>query len=378
MAGIYLHIPFCKQACNYCNFHFSVNKNNMPQMVQAIANEIHIQQAFLSNSTIHTIYFGGGTPSLLSLEQINLLLNTIQQHFSIATEAEITLEVNPDDCTLEKLQAWRNAGINRLSIGTQSFRVEDLKWMNRSHNALSAIRAIEQAHQASFHNISIDLIYGIPGLTTAAWLQNVQQATQLPIQHLSCYALTVEPKTALSKAIQKKLLPDINTDEQALQFELLMQWLPDAGFQQYEVSNFAKPGFESKHNSSYWKGIPYLGLGPSAHSYNGQWRQWNIANNTLYIQSIEKGIIPSEIEELTPSQKRNEQIMIALRMKEGIYFNRLSNLFSAEHKAALLRNADRWINQNFMEWFPEVQQLRLTNKGMLYADGIAADLFEAS
>jgi oxygen-independent coproporphyrinogen-3 oxidase len=356
MAGIYLHIPFCKQACNYCNFHFSVNKKYMPQLVKAITNEMHIQQAFLSNSTIHTVYFGGGTPLLLSLEQISFLLNNIHQHFTIASEAEITLEVNPDNCTPGKLQAWRNAGINRLSIGRQSFREEDLKWMNRSHNALSAIRAIEQAHQASFQNISIDLIYGIPGLTTEAWLQNVQQSTQLPIQHLSFYALTVEPKTALSNAIQKKLLPDINTDEQALQFELLMQWLPDAGFQQYEVSNFAKPGFESKHNSSYWKGIPYLGLGPSAHSYNGQWRQRNIANNSLYLQSIEKGIIPSEIEELAPSQKRNEQIKIAVRMKEAIYFNELSNLFSSEHKAALLSNADKWINRKLMEWLPEVQQ----------------------
>jgi len=378
MAGIYVHIPFCKQACNYCNFHFSVAKKQIPEMVHAIAQEAELQNQFLKQQIVDTLYFGGGTPSLLTIEQLLFLLETIQQQYTLAADAEITLEVNPDDCTPEALVQWRSAGINRLSMGVQSFRDADLVWMNRSHNATAAVQAIQQAYTAGFYNISIDLIYGIPGLTEEAWKENINKAITLPIQHLSCYALTIEPKTALYHSIENKSKENIDAAVQAKQFELLMQWLPEAGFEQYEVSNFSKPAYESKHNSSYWKGIPYVGLGPSAHSYNGTLRQWNIANNTLYIQSIQKGKIPAETEVLTPVQKRNEQIMIALRTREGLTLSTLDDNWTETNKLRLIRAAQKWLYQGFMEWQPQKEQIRLTKKGMLFADGIAADLFEVN
>jgi oxygen-independent coproporphyrinogen-3 oxidase len=377
MAGIYVHIPFCKQACNYCNFHFTVSKKQLPEMISAIAQEAILQKKKLPTPVIiDTVYFGGGTPSILSTQQLTTILTTIQQQYNLGIDAEITLEVNPDDCSTEKLQQWHGVGINRLSIGVQSFRENDLVWMNRSHHAETAITAIEQAHVAGFTNISIDLIYGIPGLSNEDWYQNIQKAIALPIQHLSCYALTVEPKTALHHYIQKKTKSNIDANAQAMQFELLMEWLPKAGFEHYEVSNFAKPGYQSKHNSNYWKGIPYIGLGPSAHSYNGIQRQWNIANNHSYIQHIQNGHIPAEIETLTAAQKRNEQIMIGLRTKEGIELQKLKDTWSQHHQQQLIKAAQKWINKDLMEWLPQTQQLRLTQKGMLYADGIASDLFE--
>lgn len=347
-------------------------------MVHAIAREAVMQTQFLKQPMIDTLYFGGGTPSLLNIQQLVQLITTIQQQYTLAADAEITLEVNPDDCTPLALQQWRHAGINRLSMGVQSFRDADLLWMNRSHHATAALQAIVQAHAAGFDNISIDLIYGIPQLTNEAWHQNIHKALSLPIQHLSCYALTVEPKTALHHSIQKKSKDNIDIDAQAKQFELLMQWLPEADFEQYEVSNFAKPGYQSRHNNSYWKGIPYIGLGPSAHSYNGTWRQWNIANNSLYIQNIQNGNIPAEKEILTPAQKRNEQIMIALRTKEGIQFSKLDDNWTNRHQKQLIHAAQKWITQGLMEWLPQKEQLHLTPKGMLYADGIAADLFEVN
>jgi len=284
----------------------------MDVMIQSICREAELRHNYI-NEPVTTIYFGGGTPSLLKTEDLKLLLEKLRAIFIIDTNAELTLEANPDDITTEKLNEWKQAGINRLSIGVQSFFEEDLQWMNRAHNAKQAKMSIEAAGQAGFNNITIDLIYGTPTLTDAKWKQNVEIALALKVPHLSCYALTVEPKTALEKMISAKKMEAVDPERQSHHFELLMQWLTNAGYEHYEISNFAKPGYRSKHNSSYWQGKHYIGLGPSAHSFNGSSRQWNVANNALYIQSIEQSAVPYEIEMLTATQQLNEYIMTSLR-----------------------------------------------------------------
>lgn len=286
MAGIYLHIPFCKQACYYCNFHFSTSLAQKDAMVQAILREIQLQQNYLDGLAVSSIYFGGGTPSILPEEDLQALLQALHQHFNITPDAEITLEANPDDLTAAKLAALKAAGINRLSIGVQSFHEEDLQWMNRAHNSQQATQCITLAQAAGFENITIDLIYGGPTLSDEGWAANVQQAIALKVPHLSCYALTVEAGTALDHFIKKKKMAAVDTDKAARHFEQLMQWMQAAGYEHYEISNFALPGWHSRHNSSYWQGKSYLGIGPSAHSFNGTSRQWNIANNTAYILSL--------------------------------------------------------------------------------------------
>src|ERR1022692_1871049 len=285
MAGIYLHIPFCRQACNYCNFHFSTSLLYKNDFVPALLRETVIQKEYLGKEALETVYFGGGTPSLLHVDDLKKIMETLHSTFKIDYQAEITLEANPDDISTEKLKEWKALGINRLSIGIQSFFEEDLVWMNRAHNAQQAINSIKYAQGEGFSNITIDLIYGTPTLSNKHWKKNLEQAVGLDIPHLSCYALTVEPKTPLHKLIGQKKVADINADEQADQFLMLMDFLNAAGYEHYEISNFAKPGKKSRHNSSYWQGKKYLGLGPSAHSYNGIERRWNIANNNLYIQS---------------------------------------------------------------------------------------------
>ncbi|HEY0732877.1 MAG TPA: radical SAM family heme chaperone HemW, partial [Chitinophagaceae bacterium] len=285
MAGIYLHIPFCKQSCHYCNFHFTTSLRYKDDLVKALVAEAALQRDFLQDDPVRTIYFGGGTPSLLSLDDINVLLQKLKEIYNPVSAAEITLEANPDDLTKEKLEGWKNAGINRLRIGVQSLYQEELQWMNRAHNAQQALESILLAKEY-FENITIDLIYGSPLLTDEMWKSNVDKAISLNIPHLSCYALTVEEKTPLHKMIHLNKSPDVDNDKQARQFLLLMQWLRAAGYEHYEVSNFAKPGYRSRHNASYWQGEKYLGLGPSAHSYDGINRQWNIANNQQYIASI--------------------------------------------------------------------------------------------
>ncbi len=373
MSGIYLHIPFCKKACHYCNFHFSTSAQQVPAMVDAIRKEAVLRRDYLSDK-VETLYFGGGTPSLLAEQYITGLLETIHAGFPVAPGAEITLEANPDDISDETLQCWKRAGINRLSIGIQSFFEEDLQWMNRAHNAEQAKHCIALAQQYGFSNITIDLIYGTPGLTDEKWKQNVDTALSLNIPHLSCYALTVEPKTALADMIQKQKTANVNADIQATQFALLTQWLADAGFEHYEISNFAKPGFRSRHNSSYWQGKNYLGLGPSAHSFNGKSRQWNVANNALYIKSIEADQLPFEIEELTATQQLNEYIMTALRMIDGISLQKISGDWGDDRLDKLLASAQKHIAADHLVVNDTV--LKLTEKGKFLADGIASDLFE--
>jgi oxygen-independent coproporphyrinogen-3 oxidase len=372
LAGIYLHIPFCKQACTYCNFHFTTSLRYKDQLVQALKSEIVDERNYLGGETVHTIYFGGGTPSLLSVDDCTSLLNIIREHFSVDKEAEITLEANPDDIDPEKLEGWRNAGINRLSIGVQSFFEEELRWMNRAHNAQQALQCIEWSHQQGFNNLSIDLIYGSPLLTDEMWQQNVDTATSLGTTHLSCYALTVEERTPLYKQIRTKTSQDVDSDKQARQFIQLMKWLRERGYEHYEVSNFAKPGFRSRHNSSYWKGEKYLGIGPSAHSYNGTERRWNIPNNLTYIKGINQHTADREVEALTAKQQLNEYIMISLRTKEGMDLNRIENNFGPAHRSRIEKELKKF-NGNLLIAHNSV--IQLTDQGMLMADGIASDLF---
>lgn len=372
MAGIYLHIPFCKKACHYCNFHFSTSQQQLPAMIGAIIQEAVLQRDYIDEK-VTTIYFGGGTPSLLKQADLLTIIQMLRTVFTVADEAEITLEANPDDVSEENLAGWKDAGINRLSIGIQSFLEADLQWMNRAHNAAQAYAAVQLAQQAGFHNITIDLIYGTPGLSDEGWIQNIETAISLNIPHLSCYALTVEPKTALYQLIKTKQLENVDAEKQARHFSILTSRLASAGFEHYEISNFAKPGFRSRHNSSYWQGRPYLGLGPSAHSFNGSSRQWNVANNSLYLKSIENNLVPFEQEFLTPVQQLNEYIMTSLRTIEGLSLERIVTNWGQEKAGQLLHVAQKHINAGYMVLADHV--LQLNAKGKLLADGIAADLF---
>ncbi len=372
MAGVYIHIPFCRKACHYCNFHFSTSNRLQQSFVTALLQEIGLRKPYISEP-VSTIYFGGGTPSILPSADIERILSLLSKTYSIEANAEITLEANPDDITSEKLLEWKQMGINRLSIGVQSFFEEDLQWMNRAHTAQHAFDCIALAQQAGFHNLTIDLIYGTPTLTDKNWKKNVDTAIALQIPHLSCYALTVEPKTALDNLIKQKVYADVDTDKQARHFELLMQWMQDAGYEHYEISNFAKPGFRSRHNSSYWQGKPYIGLGPSAHSFNGHSRQWNISNNALYIQSLLQGNIPFEVEELTKDQQLNEYIMTSLRTMEGLSLQKVLENFGGEKQESLLKTARPHLANHHLAL--ENEYLKTTQQGKLLADGIAADLF---
>jgi len=368
LAGIYIHIPFCRKKCHYCNFHFTTSLYYKDDLVKALIQEITLQKDYLLNETVETIYFGGGTPSLLNIEDVILILDQVRRYFVVTDNAEITLEANPDDITEEKLIGWMEAGINRLSIGIQSFFEEDLQWMNRAHNAQQARDNLLLAKKY-FDNITIDLIYGTPGLTNEKWKQNVETAIALNIPHLSCYALTVEPKTPLDKLIRQKRKENVNPDKQSEQFLLLMEWMEKAGYEHYEISNFARPGCRSRHNSSYWSGKKYLGIGPSAHSFDGKSRQWNISNNNIYIESIREGKIPSEKEELTHTQQVNEYIMTALRTTEGIDLEKLTR----DEADSILQKSKRYQDSALIK--QKNKQLLLTREGKLLADGIAADLF---
>lgn len=377
MTGIYIHIPFCKQACNYCNFHFSTSLRYKNELLAALLKETELQKDYLQSETVETIYFGGGTPSLLTIEELKLQLEKLSEVFDISTGAEVTLEANPDDIDEDKLTGWKEIGINRLSIGVQSFFEEDLLWMNRAHNAQQAIDNLQLAAK-QFDNITIDLIYGHPLLTNEKWRHNVEQVISLNIPHISCYALTVEPKTPLQRLILEKKKENIQQEKQADQFLLLMQWLQDAGYEHYEISNFSKPGFRSRHNTSYWQGKNYLGLGPSAHSFDGKSRQWNISNNNIYIESLSKNEIPFEKEILTPVQQLNEYIMTSLRTKEGLNLERVrSSAFGhdshRDHSQDLEIRSQKFINEGTM--ILKENTLILTKEGKLFADGIAADLF---
>ena len=337
--------------------------------IPALLREMEGRADYLGGETVETVYFGGGTPSLLEPEELRVVLERVRALFPVDPDAEITLEANPDDITSNRPDDWRSVGINRLSIGVQSFYDEDLRWMNRAHDARQARDCIRLAKAAGIDNLSIDLIYGVPALSDDHWRRNVEEAVALGVPHLSCYALTVEPKTALDKLIRRKAVPDVSPDDQARQFLLLMDWLGKAGYEHYEISNFALPGHRSRHNSSYWQGKPYLGLGPSAHSFNGYSRQWNVANNALYLAGSEAG----GSEELTPVQQINEYIMISLRTIEGSSRRTVVQRFGEKQATALWEKAGKYMRSGTIGDSAEV--LRLTQEGKLLADGIAADLF---
>ena len=374
MAGIYIHIPFCRQACLYCNFHFSTSLRLKNDLINALLKEITLCTVYNNDKSVETIYFGGGTPSLLQAETLNSILDALHQKFYIVADAEITLEANPDDISAPQLAAWKSMGINRLSIGVQSFFEEDLKWMNRAHTAEQSFNSIMLAQQAGFNNLTIDLIYGSPGLSDEKWQQNVKRAVDFKIPHLSCYALTVEPKTALHSLIAKNKMQDTDPEQQARQFMQLMSWLEDAGYEHYEISNFSIPGKRSRHNTSYWQGKPYYGFGPSAHSFNGtDTRSWNIANNALYVQSLSENIIPAEKECLTKVQRLNEYIMTSLRTCEGTDLGYIQNIFGEQYVQRIRSSAQPYFNEKMII---ENNALKLTQSGKLFADGIAADLFE--
>ncbi|MBS1666760.1 MAG: radical SAM family heme chaperone HemW [Bacteroidetes bacterium] len=373
MAGIYIHIPFCKQACHYCNFHFSTSLRYKNDFVAALLKEMDIRKEYLDNESIETLYFGGGTPSLLNMDELTKILETLSHCFTIDGNAEITLEANPDDISIEKLRGWKQEGINRLSIGTQSFFEEDLIEMNRAHHAQQAIDSIQSAQAEGFDNINVDLIYGSPSLSNERWKQNLEIAIRLGTPHLSCYALTVEPKTPLDKMIRQKKAHATNPDQQAGQYSILMDLMKEAGYEHYEISNFAKPSKRSRHNTSYWKGEKYLGLGPAAHSYNGIERAWNIANNQQYIQSIKENKLASEKEILTQTQMLNEYIMVSLRTMEGCNLQFVESKFGKIVRERLYENAKPFFANGTLQ--EEKESMVLTTKGKFLADGIASDLF---
>lgn len=331
------------------------------------------QNNYLNSSAIETIYFGGGTPALLAVDELERIMNQLQQNFNIHANAEITLEANPDDVTDAKLIAWKQLGINRLSIGIQSLFDEDLQWMNRVHNAAQAKQVFSMARTAGFDNFTVDLIYGIPGLTDEKWEYNINWVLEQGITHLSCYALTVEPNTPLHKLIRTQQKQDVDAAQQSRQFIQLMDTMEHKGWEHYEISNFAKPGHRSRHNSAYWQGVPYLGLGPSAHSFNGSSRQWNVANNQQYIRALNENNIPFEAEELTTTQQLNEYIMTSLRLMEGCNLDVITKKFGSDKAEQLQREAERYLHLQWMK--QENKHLILTREGKLFADRIAGDLF---
>ena len=373
MAGIYLHIPFCTQKCHYCNFFSLASKKNTAAFVSAICNEIVLQKDYLQNESISTIYFGGGTPSLLNNSDLKNIFENVFSTFKIEENAEITLEANPDDLKIDKIRELSDSPINRLSIGIQSFFDDDLQFLNRSHSSDQASEAIFNAHKQGLSNISIDLIYGIPTLTDKKWKENIKIAIDSGVQHISAYSLTVEANTAFDLFIKKGRIKAPEEEQAARQFEILMDTMNNQGFIHYEISNFCKEGFFSRHNSNYWKQQKYLGLGPSAHSFDLDSRQWNVANLQQYIQSINAGNIPFEKEILTASQKYNEYIMTGLRTIWGVNLKEVKLKFGEEFLSYLNKNSQKYIADKTMEL--KENALILTEKGKFLADGIASDLF---
>ncbi len=370
---IYVHIPFCKQACHYCDFHFSTSLQYKSEMINGLLREIELRSPYLEDKKIESIYFGGGTPSLLEAEEIMRIIDAIAKHFDIANQAEITLEANPDDLNATKVNSLRNTPVNRFSIGVQSFFEEDLKWMNRAHNQQEAVASIMRVQDAGFENITCDLIYGYPLLTDEKWQHNMQQLIDFEIPHISSYSMTVESKTALDHFIKKGLSPAINPDQAADQMSFLINTLKTRGYEQYEISNFAKNERYARHNTNYWKGTHYLGIGPSAHSFNGVSRSWNISNNAKYITSINSNQLPFEIEELSTLDQINESIMTSLRTMWGLDLNNMERKFGQSVKNRILLESAPFLADKSL--IVEEDKLKLTDAGKLIADRIMSDLF---
>lgn len=372
MAGIYLHIPFCKQACTYCDFHFSTLLKNKPALVNALCKEIELRKNYLETKHIESIYLGGGTPSLLSDAELNAIITTLKKHFTWSTECEITLECNPDDLTREKLKSLKDAGINRLSIGLQSFNEEELKWMNRAHTAAESEACVKLAQEEGFNNITIDLIYGSKFQTMESWQQTLQKAVDLNVQHISSYNLTIEQKTALGVNFKKGKEPEVDDEKSSQQFLWMIDFLETNGYEHYEISNFAKPGFIAVHNSNYWKGKTYLGIGPSAHSFNGSTRQWNVANNNTYLKAIEENGTYFETEYLSPENKYNECVLTGMRTKWGCDINYIETHLGKKFAVHFLNEIAK---QDKTLIVISHNNYSLSKKGRLLADKIAMELF---
>lgn len=373
MAGIYLHIPFCKKACHYCDFHFTTSLKDKDVLLKAMHEEITLQKNFLQGSKIETIYFGGGTPSVVGADEIQRLIDSITTLHEVDADAEITLETNPDDLESQAVKDLRQTQVNRFSIGVQSFYEEDLIWMNRAHNAQQAEASIKRVQDAGFENITADLIYGYPLLTDYKWKNNIQKMLELAVPHISAYSMTVEQRTALAHFIKSGKQPAMNEQQSAEQFIMLLENLEAKGYEQYEISNFARPGHYSRHNANYWKGVTYLGLGPSAHSFNGTERQWNVANNSKYIKSIVDGTIPAEREILSKEDRFNEYIMTSLRTIWGTDLLLVEKEFGSDFKNRLIESFEEFQEK---EWVNRSDNtFRLTKEGKLFADHIASELF---
>ncbi|MBX2814925.1 MAG: radical SAM family heme chaperone HemW [Saprospiraceae bacterium] len=374
MAGIYVHIPFCKQACHYCNFHFSTALASKDVLISAILREIFLRKSYLHNQSIGSIYFGGGTPSILDPKAIHSLIHTIKGHFDVDLDAEVTLEANPDDMEMAKLEKWAEAGVNRLSIGVQSFQEEDLRFMNRAHNAREARRAIEEAQTAGFYNLSVDLIYGAPTTSHLDWKRNLDTVSDLEVPHLSCYALTVEPKTVLDHRIKTEQIQPLDPDHAAEQFELLQRFAVEEGYVHYEISNLAKAGFEAIHNANYWSGAWYLGVGPSAHSFNGSSRSWNVAHNHQYVAALQEDHLPLDTEILSRSDGYNEYVMTHMRTAEGCDLAEVAKL-GVRYVDYFMQSAEPYLKKG--QIIKEGQQYCLSERARLLCDRISADLFYA-
>ena len=372
MAGIYIHIPFCKNKCTYCDFHFSTTYHSyQDKMIDAIVEELKQRSDYLKGEFVETIYFGGGTPSLINLVGLSKIIETIYSFFNVTDTPEITLETNPDDITLELVRSWKSAGINRLSIGIQSFDEEVLKWMNRAHTVTQSFQAIQFAKQGGISNITIDLMYGLPGLSLEAWEHQIERAMSLQVQHISAYCLTVEKNTVLDTWVKSNKVKISENDDQALQFELLQKKLNENGFDHYEISNFGKPNFYSLHNSNYWKGKKYLGVGPSAHSYDTIHRSWNVSNNHQYMKGIFEINPKFDFELLSKSDVFNELLLIGLRTIWGVDLNKLNSVLSF---SVFFNNKLKELEMDDLVYI-EDNHLMLTQKGKFFADKIAQDLF---
>jgi oxygen-independent coproporphyrinogen-3 oxidase len=374
MAGIYIHIPFCKKACYYCNFHFSTTLHHKLSLCEAISKELILRKHELSGQIIESIYFGGGTPSILLPEELSIILDTLKNHFDLSQLREFTLEANPDDITEAYLEYLKGTPINRLSLGIQSFLAQDLAWMNRAHDVSQAKNALSLVKKHGFNAISLDLMYGLPNLSYEDWIANIATALSYSPEHISAYCLTIEPKTAMANAIEKGIIPPIEEEIAEVQFKILREMLLNAGYIHYEISNFAKPEKLALHNTNYWRGENYLGVGPAAHSFNGNQRSWNIANNPQYLKAIQNNELPLTNEVLTESNKFNEYIMTSLRTVWGINLDLLAQRFGSNRKNKLLHEAENLIKEGKLLRVED--KLRIAENALFYADGIASDLFQ--
>ena len=374
MAAIYFHVPFCKQACHYCNFHFSTSLKHKNPVLDAMLSELKLRKAELSdNEEIRSIYFGGGTPSLLSSDEVSVLIKEVKLNFNVAVDAEITLEMNPDDDRLNYLEELKVVGVNRLSVGIQSFHEEELKLINRAHNAQEAFDVLNRI-QGLYDNFSLDLIFGLPNSTTESWQKNVEYALQFNPAHISSYLLTVEPKTVLNHQIDNKQIEVLGEEDVLTQFNFLVDRLQAKGYHHYELSSFGKPGFRSVNNTAYWSEKPYLGIGPSAHSFNGETRSWNISNNAQYLKGISIGKPFIEREKLSVTDRYNEYIMIGLRMQNGISLDYIDKNFGSDYKTLLIKGVQSQIASQVLYWDGDL--LKVSRNAMMLVDGLASDLFK--